>query len=165
MKRSTRTPVWNYGQRLLIEFSLVAITLGVLVALAAENISSYIKKAQLVEPVYFAQHIQRTMIIDSALTGRWPAQRQLDNSIELWQSSIESFEVNPFGNFAITLSDDLGFENRNRLGFNLNDSSGDTVYRFYHWRCGTPDSANAEQSLKSTVSRQFSHSICRINHD
>lgn len=164
MKKAYQGFVWGYGQRMLVELSLVFITLGVLVDLATEIMPIYIKKAKLVEPLSFAKDIQTRMMIDSALTGRWPNKSDIAVDVESWNNSIQDFNLNKSGNISILLHKDLGFKENNVLGFNLSVKGEGEAYRFYSWHCGESDpmpSLYAGQTINSTAPLIISHTICR----
>ncbi|MBB6521920.1 hypothetical protein [Pseudoteredinibacter isoporae] len=155
---------WSYNQRTLVEFSFFALILGVLIALAAETMPTYIKSAKLVEPINFAKDVQTHMIIDAALTGRWSGEDDIPIDKERWGRAIQEFEVNQFGNISITLHDDLGFKDNNVLGFNLNSQTQGKAFLFYSWQCGNPApqvSLYMAEPVRTTVPPIISHTICR----
>lgn len=165
MSNIPRNLICSYGQRTLIELSLVVLIFAILVTIAAEIMPVYIKSAKLVEPVNFAKDVQTHMMIDAALTGQWPTTEDaIPIDLEEWEGGIQGFDINPFGNISITLHDQLGFNDNNVLGFNLNSQAPDKAFRFYSWHCSDPafqGSLYMTEPVKTTIPPIISHTICR----
>lgn len=164
MINASKSFACSYGQRTLVEFWIVVLIIAMLLAIAVKIMPTYIKISKLVWPLSFAQEVQTHMAIDAALTGRWPREDNIPINLNRWQDAIQEFEVNQFGSISITLHKELGFEDNNVLGFNLNPQEQNTAFRFYSWHCGasvSPISLFMAEPVKTTVPPIISHTICR----
>lgn len=168
MRKNIGVQFWNYGQRLWLELIMALAVLGLATALAAELMPLYLQSAKLTEPVGIARDLEKRMVINRAITGEWPMEKELLSKHDKFPDSIRSLKSTDLGNIEITLNGQYWHEPENILGFSVAALETQEGFYFYSWSCGSAEPVKGfypQGQARNTLPSLYTYVICREKHD